>query len=90
MDLGPEAAGFFPGATVVEGALVRRLALPGAAADAGIRAGDILTEVAGRPVDAAHPLLNALVEFAPGDRVKVVFNRNGRIIETEVLLAQRS
>lgn len=90
VDLDPEAAGFFPGAAVVEGALVRRLALPGAAADAGIRAGDIITEVAGRPVDAAHPLLNALVEFAPGDLVKVVFNRNGRIIEAEVLLAQRS
>lgn len=90
VDLDPEAATFFPGAAALEGALVRRLALPGAAADAGIRAGDIIIEVGGKPVDPAHPLLNVLIEFAPGDRVKVVFNRNGRIIETEVLLAQRS
>ncbi len=76
--------------SVREGALVVALIPNGAAARAGIQAGDIVTSIADQPVNADHPLYNVLMGYAPGDTVKVVLNRNGRIIEAEVRLAQRS
>lgn len=72
------------------GALVVALAPNGVAEAAGIEAGDVVTSIGGQTVDADHPLSNVLMGFAPGATVKVVLNRNGRIIETEVRLALRS
>lgn len=76
--------------SVREGALVVAVTPSGAAEKAGIQAGDILTSVGDHPVNPDHPLYNVLMGYAPGDTVKVVLNRNGRIIEAEVRLAQRS
>lgn len=73
-----------------EGALVVATIPNGAADKAGILPGDVVSRIGDHPVDADHPLFNALMDFAPGDSVKVVLNRNGRIIEAEVRLAQRS
>ena len=76
--------------SVRQGALVLALIPNGAADKAGIQAGDIVTSISDHPIDPDHPLYNVLMGFAPGDTVKVVLNRNGRIIEAEVRLALRS
>ncbi len=76
--------------SVREGALVVAIIPNGAADKAGILAGDIVTSIGNHRVDPDHPLYNVLMGYAPGDTVKVVLNRNGRIIEAEVRLAQRS
>jgi 2-alkenal reductase len=76
--------------SVREGAVVATLVPGGAADSAGIQVGDVITKVGDTDVDADTPLLNALVSYHPGDTVKVVLNRNGRIIEAEVRLAKRS
>jgi 2-alkenal reductase len=75
---------------VDEGALVTQVASGGPAASAGIVAGDVITRVGDYVVDKDNPLLNALLHYSSGETVRVVLNRNGRIIEIEVRLAKRS
>lgn len=88
-DLSPELASQF-GAATTEGALVTAVVDDGPAADAGLEPGDVITQVAESAINGQHPLLNALAEHEPGERVRVVLSRGGRIIETEVELATAS
>ncbi|MEO8538207.1 MAG: trypsin-like peptidase domain-containing protein [bacterium] len=89
-DLTPEVLAKLGRTSVREGAVVVGIIPNGAADVAGIQPGDILTRIGDQPIDATHPLFNVLMGFAPGDSAKVVLNRNGRIIETEVRLGKRS
>ena len=90
LDLNDEVAARLPALPTSTGAVVLAVAQGGAAAQAGVRAGDVIVRVGDTAVDAQTPLLNALAKHQPGETVKVVLNRNGRIIETEVRLAKRS
>lgn len=89
IDLNEEVAARLPALTTKSGAVVLGIRQGGAAAEAGVRAGDVIIQLGNTPVDGQTPLLNALAMHQPGEVVKVVLNRNGRIIETEVRLAQR-
>ncbi len=55
----------------VEGALVSNVAPGGAAADAGLRSGDVITEVNGEPVLRSGSLSSLIGLSAPGERVKL-------------------
>lgn len=90
VDLTPEVLAKIPRPGAREGALVSAVAPGGAAAEAGLQAGDIITRFGDQEINPENPLLNALMAYEPGQTAKVVFNRNGRIIEAEVRLAQRS
>jgi S1-C subfamily serine protease len=79
-----------PRTAVNEGAIVAAVASGGPSAEAGIRVGDVITMLGDAGVDRANPLYNALMPHDPGETVRVVLNRNGRIIEVEVRLAKRS
>lgn len=76
------------GTATAEGALVTAVAPAGPAADAGILVGDVITEMGETVVNRDGPLLNALGQHLPGERVRVVLNRGGRIIESEVELGR--
>jgi S1-C subfamily serine protease len=76
-----------PAAT--EGAIVALVTAGGAADVAGIQAGDIITKLAGQDVNRDNPFLNVLMRHQPGETVRVVLNRNGRIIEADVRLSKR-
>ncbi len=89
-DLTPEVLARLSRTSVREGAIVVGLITGGAASEAGIQLGDIVTHIGDTAVDAAHPLFNVLMAFEPGRTARVVLNRNGRIIEVEVRLAKRS
>jgi 2-alkenal reductase len=89
IDLNEEVAARLPALATSSGAVVLTIRQGGVAAEAGIRAGDVIVRLGDTPVDGQTPLLNALAMHRPGETVKVVLNRNGRIIETEVRLAQR-
>jgi putative serine protease PepD len=56
---------------------VVRVASGGAAAEAGIRAGDIILSVAGRPTESVTALLSVLAAHKPGDQVAVGLSRSG-------------
>ena len=75
---------------VEAGALVRAVVPLGPAAAAGIVAGDVITRLGNDDVNRDRPLLNALESFEPGEAVRVVLNRGGRIIEVEVRLGKRA
>ena len=90
VDLTPEVLARLSRSTVREGALIAAVTPGGAAATAGIIPGDIVTRIGDSAITTASPLLNAIMSYQPGDSAKVVLNRNGRIIETEVRFAQRS
>jgi S1-C subfamily serine protease len=90
IDITPEAVGRFNRLPAAQGAFVASV-MPGGPADrAGVATGDIITRVGDTPVDPDHPFLNGLMLHEPGETVRVVLNRNGRIIEADVRLVQRS
>lgn len=90
MEITPGVLSRFPQLQAESGALVVAIHMNGAGARAGIELADVILEVDGIAVDAEHPLHAILADFEAGESVRVVFNRAGRIIETEVTLAKRS
>ena len=89
LDLTPDVLARAPRLAVEEGALVTQV-IPGGTADAaGIQPGDVITGIGGEQVDRQNLLLNVLLRFNPDDTVRVVLNRDGRIIEVEVRLGKR-
>jgi serine protease Do len=71
------------------GALVARVMDGGPAAKAGLRDGDIITKIEGTPVDAAHPIDDTLVQYAPGRGVLVEIYREGQYMTFRVTLGAR-
>ena len=61
--------------------------VPGGPADqAGIRPGDIITEVNGRPVSSIDNLTAIQLTSEPGDTVEVTYERDGQTQLTAVTL----
>jgi serine protease Do len=69
------------------GAYVTDVAANGPAGRAGLQVNDIITGIGDTPLDANHAYLDTLFLHKPGERVSVQFNRNGRAMQTEVVLA---
>jgi S1-C subfamily serine protease len=59
------------------------------AADAGIKDGDIIVSVEGKPIDDGHPLDATLAQFSPGDKVSLDVLRDGQHMTIEVTLGTR-
>lgn len=59
-----------------EGALLAGVE-SGAAADAGLRAGDVVTRIDGRSIDSADALIAAVRSHRPGDTVQMTYIRDG-------------
>ncbi len=72
-----------------EGAYVRALLDDGAAAEAGIKEGDIITNVAGFKVANVTQLQEQIGKYRPGDEVKVSVIRQNNIKDFNVILRDR-
>lgn len=90
VDLSPDVLQRLPRLSVTEGALVTAITSGGPADAAGLQPGDVITKLGDLAVNRDNPFLNALMAREVGETVRVVFNRNGRIIEVEVRLARRT
>ncbi len=71
------------------GAVLHSIVKDGPAARAGVREGDVLLSLDGRPVEGPGPLLRMLTADAIGQRVKLQLLRQGRLVELDVVLTQR-
>ena len=59
------------------------------AAAAGIRKGDVILAIDGRPVDARHPLDNVLVGSEANTEVTLTLVRDGKERQVKVQLGER-
>ena len=60
------------------------------AADAGLKAGDVITAVDGTTVNTAAALASAIQAHQPGDSVKITYTRGGTSADVQVRLGNRS
>jgi putative serine protease PepD len=74
------------GATNTAGATVSTVTPGGPAADAGLRAGDIVTAFDGKAVTDANELVAGIAAHKPGDEVKVTVKRGSRSVQLTVTL----
>jgi S1-C subfamily serine protease len=88
-DLSPEDASKFD-LPVDSGALVEQVVPGSAAADAGVRKGDIITALGEVRVESYGDLLGALRDYAPGDTVTLRVFRDGDETNLEVTLGEKS
>ena len=87
-DLSPEDASNFD-LPVDSGALVEQIVPGSAAADAGVRKGDIITALGDARVEGYGDLLGALRDYAPGDTVALTVFRDGDETTLEVTLGEK-
>lgn len=71
-----------------DGALVREVTRGGAAEQAGIRSGDVITALNGRPIQEAGQLTAAVRQQASGSKVSLTIQREGQEQTLEVTLGQ--
>jgi S1-C subfamily serine protease len=74
---------------VDQGAFVTSVEPGTAAADAGIRAGDVIVSVDGTAVTSAEDVINAVRRRTPGDAITLVIDRDGDRRTVEVTLGAR-
>ena len=72
-----------------DGAQIGQLTSDGPAADAGLQAGDVITEFGGKPVEDADSLTSLVDEHKAGDSVAVKVKRDGDEQELTVKLGER-
>jgi serine protease DegQ len=72
-----------------EGAIIASLVRGGPAERAGVRIGDILVQVEGRPVTNTAVMLNLIAQLKPGSAARFRFVRDGRENEIQITIGRR-
>ena len=72
-----------------KGALIAGVMRGSPADRAGIRPGDILLMIAGRPVSSAQGMLELIAGLTPGSQAQVKIRREGRELDLSVAIAKR-
>jgi S1-C subfamily serine protease len=70
------------------GARVTTLAAGGPADVAGVQVDDVIAQVDGRPVATADDVRAALARHKPGDRIRLVVDRNGQAVHLVVVVGE--
>ena len=70
------------------GARVREVTSGGPSEVAGLKVGDVIMSIGERLINDATELVVAVRSYAPGDRIKVGFERNGKSSTVEVTLGE--
>jgi S1-C subfamily serine protease len=88
-DLTPELAESF-GISNSQGVIITGVLQNGPAARAGIRPGDVITEVAGRQVANVAQLLSAVAALTPGESATLAITRRDGTTTLEVTPGRRT
>jgi serine protease DegQ len=83
----PIAESFKLGGT--RGALIAGVLRGGPADKAGVKPGDVLTEVEGKPVADPTAMLNLIAALAPGRPAAVKLKRNGNEVDATITVGRR-
>jgi serine protease DegQ len=87
-DITPELADSFKlGQT--RGVLIANVVPNGPAKDAGVKPGDVLLEVQGKPVPDSSAMLNTVAETRPGDVATLTLLRNGEKVTLKITVGKR-
>ena len=76
------------GLSEARGALVADAQAGSPAAKVGLKAGDVIVAVNGRPVRNSRDLARTIAGYDPGTKVKITYTRNGREASVEVELGR--
>jgi serine protease Do len=87
MELGEQLAGYFK-LSGQSGVLVTAVDADGPAARAGIKAGDVILELAGEAIDDASDLRRTVAKAEGGSEVAIKVQRDGRPVELKATLAK--
>jgi Do/DeqQ family serine protease len=87
-DLGPELAESLA-LPVTSGVLIAGVVHDGPAAKGGMRPGDVVVSVAGKPVANTAELLPAVAALPPLSKARIGVQRGGQALELEVTVAER-
>ncbi len=87
-ELTPELAQTF-GANVDQGVIVTGVLNGGPAAQAGIRPGDVITQVSGQPIRTVSELLTRIAALTPGQASEFLVQRRGEQVHADVTPSQR-
>jgi 2-alkenal reductase len=71
------------------GALIEAIVKGSAAEKAGLQAGEVILKINDITLDDAHPLINVLTNFQPGDTVTLHVLSNGKVSDIQVKLGTR-
>jgi serine protease DegQ len=82
-ELSPELAETF-GVKASEGVILTGVLQGGPAAQGGMRPGDVITEVAGKPVHNTSELLTAVAALKPGEKAPFTVKRGNGTVELQV------
>jgi serine protease Do len=85
-DVTPENAKFFD-MKKASGALITQVSPDSPASSAGLKIGDVITAINGKPVDGASELQMAVGLMSPGDKVNLTVMRNGETEDKTATLA---
>ena len=77
------------GITKTGGLYVNEVVEGGAAEDAGLRKGDIITAVDGKKTNDASAMSEQMAQYRPGDKITIEYNRNGTSKKTQVTLKNK-
>ncbi|MDR8413388.1 trypsin-like peptidase domain-containing protein [Nonomuraea sp. 3-1Str] len=73
----------------VTGALVRQVIQGSPAAKAGLREGDLITKIAGKPVDGGDTVVGQVRGFKVGQQVQITYMRDGKTSNVTVTLEEK-
>lgn len=70
----------------VDGVYVNGIRPDGAAEEAGIRKGDVILSIDDAPVNSSAELQEQVSKYRPGEKVKVILRRDGKLKQFDVVL----
>jgi putative serine protease PepD len=77
LGIGVEDAASGAGAQITDGAKISQVSNGSAAADAGLRAGDVITKIDSNLITSSDGLVAIIRSYRPGDQVSVTYERGG-------------